>query len=72
MGRTPVPWVVPVTLDPGEESVFHVPVAQAAEQRGQNGALWDPLTLDVGPGGKTRSEGGRTRPLLCTHCTHPG
>ena len=46
------PEAVPVLLDSREELVLHVPIAEAAEQGGQDGALGDPLTLDVGPGGQ--------------------
>lgn len=44
--------LLPVLLESGEHPALHVSIAQAAQQGGQDGALGDPLTLDVKPGGR--------------------
>lgn len=48
--------LLPVLLKPGEHPALHVSVAQAAQQGGQDGALGDPLTLDVKPGERWQKE----------------
>lgn len=55
---------VPVLLDSGEQPALHVPVAETAQQSGQDGALRDPLTLDVRPGGQ---DAGGSRPQQASH-----
>lgn len=49
--------LLPVLLESGEHPALHVSVAQAAQQGGQDGALGDPLTLDVKPGGRCGQTG---------------
>ena len=61
---------VPVLLDSGKDLILHVPVAEAAEQSGQDGALGDPLTLDVGPGGQDLVSRRASHGLTFTSYTH--
>lgn len=64
--------LLPILLKSREHPALHVSVAQAAQQGGQDGALGDPLTLDVKPGGRRGQKGGAHVHItfMCADHTH--